>query len=328
MIVYKLPDTQKIKIMKILTPIKYLLTFYVFFFAGLAYGEAKQFTDHPLVGKIWDMHSHSFIDESTLLARINTVNILLLGETHDNPQHHELQQKLLKARIETGARPALMMEQMDTESQAAVDQALSGSNHDEVLDKVTRLIKFQDWKFYQPFLVIAVDNKLPIIAANVSNQQLQPVIWQGFAAYAAEDLKRLAVEEVWSESRQNFMVRNMGGAHCGKLKDELRAGLSRSQRLRDALMVDSAMSSMGRGVVGIVGSSHARRDIGLPLYFAARAPLAHIFSIGFIEVSKGRVDPVAYEADSATGEAPYDVIWFTARVERGDPCATLGKPKK
>ncbi|MEO7621469.1 MAG: hypothetical protein ABIS30_00260, partial [Gallionella sp.] len=117
-------------------------------------------------------------------------------------------------------------------------------------------------------------------------------------------------------------------AHCGKLKDELRAGLSRSQRLRDALMVESAMSSIGRGVVGIVGSSHARRDIGLPLYFAARAPLAHIFSIGFIEVSKSRVDPVAYEADSATGEAPYDVIWFTARVERGDPCATLGKPKK
>ena len=311
--------------MKIITNIKFLPTFSLLLFASLAYGGNMLLTDHPLVGKIWDMRSHRFIDEATLLAHSNTATILLLGETHDNPQHHELQQKLLKARIETGARPALMMEQLDTESQAAVDQALSGSNHDEVLDKVTKLIKFQDWKFYQPFLAIAVDNKLPIIAANVSNQQLQPVIWQGFAAYAAEDLKRLVVEEVWSESRQNFMVRNMGGAHCGKLKDELRAGLSRSQRLRDALMVDSAMSSMGRGVVGIVGSSHARRDIGLPLYFAARAPLAHIFSIGFIEVSKGRVDPVAYEADSATGEAVYDVIWFTPRVERGgDPCAGLG----
>lgn len=315
-------------IMSILKNIKFLLTFSLPFFASLAYGGSMLLTDHPLAGKIWDMHSHSFIDEATLLARINTANILLLGETHDNPQHHELQQKLLKARIETGARPALMMEQLDTESQAAVDQALSGSNHDEVLDKVTRLIKFQDWKFYQPLLAIAVNNKLPIIAANVSNQQLQPVIWQGFAAYDAEDLKRLAVEEVWSESRQSFMVRNMGGAHCGKLKDELRAGLSRSQRLRDALMADSAMSSMGRGVVGIVGSSHARRDIGLPLYFAARAPLAHIYSIGFVEVSKGRVDPIAYEADSATDEAPYDAIWFTARVERGDPCAALAKQKK
>jgi uncharacterized iron-regulated protein len=107
----------------------------------------------------------------------------------------------------------------------------------------------------------------------------------------------------------------------------LRAGLTRSQRLRDALMVDSAMSSIRRGVVAIVGSSHARRDIGLPLYFAARAPAARILSVGFVEVTPGAADPNIYNRDSATGEAPYDVIWFTTRVERGDPCADLDKPK-
>ena len=52
------------------------------------------------------------------------------------------------------------------------------------------------------------------------------------------------------------------------------------------MMADSAVSSIARGVVAIVGSSHARRDIGLPLYFAARAPSARIVSIGFVEVSQ------------------------------------------
>ena len=75
----------------------------------------------------------------------------------------------------------------------------------------------------------------------------------------------------------------------------------------------------------IVGSSHARRDIGLPLYFAARAPEARIVSIGFVEVSQARTDPRVYSNDSATGEAHYDVIWFTPRVERADPCADFGK---
>jgi uncharacterized iron-regulated protein len=285
------------------------------------------FTDHPLVGRIWDMNSRSFIDEATLLARISTANVLLLGETHDNPLHHEIQQKLLKARIESGARPALMMEQLDAESQPALDRALAGSNRNEVLNSVAKLIKFTDWQFYRPFLAIAIDNKLPVIAANIPSQRLQPVIWNGYAAYDADELKRLAVEEVWSESRQNYLVTHMGGAHCGQLRDELRAGLSRSQRLRDALMVDSAVSSIGRSVVAIVGSSHARRDIGLPLYFAVRAPAARIFSIGFVEVSPGKTDPKAYEADSATGDAPYDVIWFTPRVERTDPCANLDNPK-
>lgn len=314
-------------IMKITASIKFFLTLSLLSFTSLAHAGNMLFADHPLVGKIWDMKSRSFIDEATLLARINAANVLLLGEIHDNPQHHELQQKLLNARITSGARPAVLMEQLNAENQPALDQALAGSNRDEVLSSVTKLIKFSDWQFYRPFLVIAVDNQLPVIAANISNQQLQPVIWNGFAAYDAGDLKRLAVEQVWSESRDKYLVRNMGGAHCGKLKDELRAGLSRSQRLRDALMADSAMSSIGRGIVGIVGSSHARRDIGLPLYFAARAPLARIFSIGFVEVHPRKTDPTTYEVDSATGEAPFDVIWFTPRVDRPDPCAELNNPK-
>jgi uncharacterized iron-regulated protein len=314
-------------IMKITASIKFFLTLSLLSFTSLAHAGNMLFADHPLVGKIWDMKSRSFIDEATLLARIKAANVLLLGEIHDNPQHHELQQKLLNARIASGARPAVMMEQLNAENQPALDQALAGSKRDEVLSSVTKLIKFSDWQFYRPFLVIAVDNQLPVIAANISNQQLQPVIWNGFAAYDAGDLKRLAVEQVWSESREKYLVRNMGGAHCGKLKDELRAGLSRSQRLRDALMADSAMASIGRGIVGIVGSSHARRDIGLPLYFAARAPLARIFSIGFVEVHPRKTDPTTYETESATGEAPFDVIWFTPRVDRPDPCAELNNPK-
>lgn len=318
--------------MRIIANIKFYFFFALLLFAsvlliipGMAHAENMLYADHPLVGKIWDMNSRSFMDEATLLARIAKANVLLLGETHDNPQHHELQQKLLKARIESGARPALLMEQLDADTQPALDLALAGSDRDETLKTVTGLIKFTDWKFYRPFLVTAVDNKLPVIAANISSRQLQPVIWQGFAAYDAVALKRMAVEEVWSESRQNYMLRHIGGAHCGQIRDSLREGLTRSQRLRDALMADSAVSSIGRGVVGIVGSSHARRDVGMPLYLAARDPSAHIFSIGFVEVIPGRNAPETYETESASSEAPYDVIWFTPRVERADPCADFGK---
>jgi len=297
-------------------------------FWNLAQAGDMLFTDHPLAGRIWDMNSRTYIDEPTLLNRVNAANVLLLGETHDNTQHHKYQEELLLARIESGARPALMMEQLDASTQAALDQALAGSNRDMVLGNVTALVKFTDWQAYSTLLAIAVDNKLPIIAANVPNQQLQPVVWRGYAAYDAGELKRLAVEEVWSESRQKFLVANMGGAHCGQLRDELREGLTRSQRLRDALMADSALSSVDRGVVAIVGSSHARRDIGLPLYFSARAPAARILSIGFVEVSLGSTDPNSYIGNSASADVPFDVVWFTPRVDRADPCVDFGKPKE
>ena len=286
------------------------------------------YTDHPLAGKIWDMNSRSFIDEAALLKRINMIDVLLLGETHGNPRHHALQLKMLKARIASGSRPALMMEQLNAENQPALDMALSAGEHDEVMKRVFTLVKFSNAQDYQPLLAIAIDNKMPIIAANIPNQWLQPAIWKGYAAFDAKEIKRLKVEEVWNDQRQAYLASRMGGAHCDKLRDELRVGLTRSQRLKDAMMVDSAVASIPRGLVGIVGSGHARRDIGLPLYFSARDPKARILSIGFSEVSPGVTDPNTYLADSATGEAPFDVIWFTPRVDRADPCADFKMPDK
>jgi len=316
--------------MKIIAAIKHYLFLPLLLFASVAHAEALSFADQPqvaqpLTGKVWDMNSRRFMDEATLLALMDKADVLLLGETHDNPQHHELQLKLLKARIESGARPALMMEQLDTDSQKALDLALADSNPVEALNTATGLIKFADWQFYQPLLATAIDNKLPVIAANISSQQLQPVIWKGFAAYDDAALKRMAVEAVWSDSRQTYMLSHIGGAHCGQIRDELRAGLTRSQRLRDALMADAGISSIGRGIVAIVGSSHARRDVGMPLYLAARAPAAHILSIAFVEVIPGLDTPEAYETESASGKPPFDVIWFSSRVDRSDPCADYGK---
>ncbi len=167
--------------MRIIAKIKLCLAFVFLLFASLAHAGNMLLTDHPLVGKIWDMNSRSYMDEAALLARINTANLLLLGETHDNPQHHENQQKLLKARIESGARPALVMEHLNAENQPELDQALAGSNRDDVLNSVTGLIKFADWKPYRPLLAIASDTTLPVIAANVSSEHLQPGIWRGSA---------------------------------------------------------------------------------------------------------------------------------------------------
>jgi len=296
-------------------------------FATISYADDMVLTDHPLVGKVWDMNSLSFVDEAEMLKRISASKVLLLGEVHDNVVHHELQQKLLMARIESGDEPALMMEQLDALSQPILDQSLAGEDRDMVLNNVTALIKFSDKQFYTPLLAIAIDNDLPVIAANVPNHHLRPVIWDGYEAYDADELKRLMVEDVWNESRQEYLAKNMGGAHCGQLREELRVGLTRSQRLRDALMTDSAVASVDRGVVAIVGSSHARYDIGLPLYFAARTPSSQILSIGFVEVTENANDPSSYNRISATGEAPYDVMWFTPRMDREDPCANFDKSK-
>lgn len=59
-------------ILRIIVSIRLCLTFALLFLASLAYAEDMLLTDHPLAGKIWGMNSRSYIDEATLLARVNT----------------------------------------------------------------------------------------------------------------------------------------------------------------------------------------------------------------------------------------------------------------
>jgi len=298
------------------------------FGAAPAHGQALLYADHPLVGKLWDTASHGYIDEAALLARLAQVDVLLLGETHGNPVHHQHQLRLLQARLAAGARPALLMEQFDSERQSALDGVLARRDREDALDAAAGLSKGWDWRFYGPLVAAAFDHQLPVLAANLSRASAQPVIRQGFAAFDAAEFKRLAVEAAWSEPRQQYLQRLIEDSHCGQISAELRDGLVRGQRLRDAVMADSALASLERGaagVIGIIGRGHARRDIGLPIYLAARRPATRIYSIGFVEVAADKHSPEAYETESATAGAPHDILWFSPRSERADPCAAFGK---
>jgi uncharacterized iron-regulated protein len=276
-------------------------------------------TDHPLAGKLWDVAAQHFIDETELLRRITPVEALLLGEIHDNRAHHLLQSKILQARLDAGARPALLMEQFDVDQQAALDEARRTGQD------LAPLMRGWDWPLYQPIVVLADKAKLALQAANLPRNTLRPVVRDGYAALAAGEVQRLALETVWDDARQHYMSGLIEASHCGKVTPPLRDGLVRAQRLRDATLADAALGKLDQGVVFILGRGHARRDVGVPLYLEARRPGTRVLSVGFVEVSTDKTAPTRYETEGIGSIAPYDVIWFTARAERPDPCLAFGK---
>src|SRR5438105_2846014 len=75
--------------------------------------------NHPLIGQIWDMRAERVITQHTLLQQAAEARYVLLGETHDSEEQHHIQAEVLAALVEKGMRPALAMEQFDTEHQAA-----------------------------------------------------------------------------------------------------------------------------------------------------------------------------------------------------------------
>src|ERR1700722_5907579 len=81
--------------------------------------------DHPLVGVIVDVAAWRRVSEAELTARVQRADIVLVGETHDNPDHHRLEARLLQAFSTTHHAPAVVFEMLNRQQQPAVDASLA-----------------------------------------------------------------------------------------------------------------------------------------------------------------------------------------------------------
>jgi uncharacterized iron-regulated protein len=156
----------------------------------------RQQVVHPLQGNIWDVQKGALVSQETLLRELAAAQFILLGEVHDNPEHHRLQADLLRALIVQGRRPALAMEQFDREFQPAIDAALARSNVSAVALATSGEFDRKDWllPLYAPLLAIAVDARLPVAALNLSRNRTREVARQGFAALGPPARADLALD--------------------------------------------------------------------------------------------------------------------------------------
>jgi len=282
---------------------------------------------HPLVGKIWQPASGRFVDEATLVAAVTGSDFVALGEVHDNPDHHLLQARLLRALIAAGRRPALAFEMLTTDQQPAVDAALSGAPRDpDALGKAVNWSqsRWPDFKYYRPLFAAGLDAGLPIVAANLPRKQMSEIVSKGREGLDEGLRISLAREEPLSDATVSSLRDEMKESHCGALPDGMVDPMVLGQRARDARMAER-MVSVGaeRGAVLITGSGHARTDRAVPALVAKDAPGRKVVSVAFLEAQSGEDDPATYRDEGEKGPAPYDFLVFTPGITRRDPCEGL-----
>ena len=111
----------------------------------------------------------------------NSAKIFFLGEIHDNVNGHQRRLERVKQLIEQGPQPVVAMEQFDRENQAVLDAALSQCpDVDCVLAKAETT--GWEWRFYKPYVQWALDKKIKLVAANLSNVDVRKVMTHGFDA--------------------------------------------------------------------------------------------------------------------------------------------------
>lgn len=279
---------------------------------------------HPLTGRIVRLDDGATIDPTALVDALARSDFILLGEKHDNPDHHAIQAWVVKSLAQAGRRPGVAFEQLDSDQAPALAQYLARDTADAAgLGQAVgwEARGWPDWSMYAPIAVAALGAGLPIVAADLS-KEAQRAIGRGIGL-AAERHARLGLDVTFDAAQSASLSNELDASHCGHLPASAIPRMMDVQRARDAHMaatlVDAARLPGTDGAVLIAGVGHVRRDRGVPWHLTRLAPDRSVASVALVEVDPDRTAPSDYDP------GPFDYAWFTPRVDDDDPCAKFAE---
>lgn len=280
-----------------------------------------------LIGRIYDVATDAFITEQQLASRLVGPRFVLLGEQHDNPYHHLLQARVIQLLLASGVRPTVAFEMFATDRAGAIKDCQTPPTCS--VDEFRYAVEWDSsgwpaWELYQPIFKTVIGAHLPIVAADIPASAMKLMVSSGTdrAAERAEWIGYLELERAMNPKERQELTQEISKSHCDLLEADVIPGMVRGQRARDAhlaKMLEQAAAGNESAVVLIAGFGHTRLDRGVPTYFVDPTARQSTLSIAFVEAKDKYPSPREY-ARRFDEDLPFDILWFTERVEREDPC--------
>jgi len=241
-------------------------------------------------------------------AQMGQADIVILGEVHDNPHHHQGQAALIAQ-----LTPKAVVFEMLSPTQA---EAFNNAPRDD-LDAAARAMDWAnsgwpEFDLYRP--VFAALGDTPVVGAAAPRAHVRAAFSDGAAATFGQGAALFGLDRPLPEAQLAARETMQFDAHCAAMPLEMMGGMVEAQRLRDALFAKAALDALaqtGGPVVVIAGNGHARRDWGMPALIATAAPQVEVHAVGFVETPAAADDP------------RFDTTFPTQPAQRDDPCAAF-----
>jgi len=194
------------------------------------------------------------------------------------------------------------MEQFDREHQPDIDRLRAQQPAPDAAALIAAAApppSSWNWAFYQPFVALALQHGLPIVAANVSRRDARSVMQAGLASHGFT----AAVPAEVDAGITNAVLQS----HCGQIDAPTAGRMALAQVARDQFMARLVEAHAERGVLLLAGNGHVRTDTGVPRWLRAGIR-TRTEAIGMLE------------AGDEPGAA-FDRVVVTAAQQRADPCA-------
>ena len=224
------------------------------------------------------------------------VEVLLLGEQHNAPEHHQIEQQVIAVLAARGMLAAVALEMADA---GATTAALNPRSS----EAATRLaLSWQEdlwpWADYRQAVMAAVRAGVPVMGANLPAAQFK-------ASMANSQLDAQLPGPALKAQQQLIRL-----GHCNVLPESQITPMTRVQVAKEMRMArvlgDAAVP--GKIVVLLSGSAHANRELGVPQHLPRALHAKSVLLLA---------------GDGPDQDKAFDATWATAALPESDYCAGL-----
>lgn len=310
---------------------------------GVAESHAKKPQPHSLVGKYWSRETGA-VRYSSIVDAVRAADFALLGEVHDNGQHHAWRGTLLrdvrgfgepyvKAAGLPPKVPAVVLEHIRADQRPSLELFAGLVRSGQHLDRPAEFFRFLKWeqsgwpdkKLFEPMISSILAGRHALFAGDPPRDQVRGVAKAGFGSLPEGEVERLGLAVTLEQRHLDALLAELEASHCGLLPKSALANMALAQQYRDAhqaaAMIDAAR--LHGGAVLLAGNGHVRSDRGVPVHLRRLAPEKKIVVVQLVEVDPGKTDPAAYVMRDPGGRPAADYLAFTERAVRKDPCVEM-----
>ncbi|MCM8611098.1 ChaN family lipoprotein [Accumulibacter sp.] len=211
-----------------------------------------------------------------VLARAAAADVVLLGEQHDDEDHHRWQAQVLAGLHALRPQMVVGFEMFPRRVQPVLDRWVAGELSAPALLAQTGWGEIWGFPaaFYQPLFEFARINRLPMLALNVDSRLTRAIGDKGWDAVPENEREGVGHAAPASEAYRDFLfsiygehAHGQGGRDSRDFRHFVEAQLNWDRAMAEALAARLA-SGQGDGrpplVVGVIGSGHLRHGHGVP----------------------------------------------------------------
>jgi uncharacterized iron-regulated protein len=298
----------------------------------------------PLIGKIINAGSAQSIDFESLIKDISTYDVIYLSEKHDNPEHHHIQNRIIKSLIKKGLTPTIGFEffSMD-DTPDLLNFVDSGKTvHSKKIEKIieadlrkklgwdTQSDKM--WQYYYDLLSIAKKENLFVAGIDIANTLKKRITRKGINGITPIEQEQVFSTQLSDRNYKDYMFSIFKSVHCGMGHERMQSRLYDTWVARNDKMALSItrLHHHGKGpIVIIIGNGHTEYGLGVINRVADIDKTIKQVNIASkeIHVTPATISEYLMPLDLAGFKRvpPADFLWFTQRVSYENPCEEFKK---